>query len=84
MKICIVSVAFCSNRYIKEFVNYYYSNGVDKIFLADNNYDEDLEDAISDFISIGFVELFDYRGIKENIDKVFYDEIYNQYKNEYL
>lgn len=37
MKVCVCCIAKMENLYIKEYVEYYYNLGVDKIVLYDNN-----------------------------------------------
>lgn len=64
MRIALCTIAKSENRYIKEFVSYYKTLGVDVIYLYDNN-DTDgecFEDVIGDEIASGFVKLHDYRG----------------------
>jgi len=65
-KTCICTLAKQENRYIREFVEYYYKIGVDKIYLYDNNNvnGERFEEVIDDFIKSGFVHIIDIRGKK--------------------
>ena len=64
IKICICTIGKKENRYVKEFVQFYEKMGVDKIFLYDNNEenDEKFEDVINDYINKGFVEISNWRG----------------------
>ena len=65
-KVCICTIGKNENRYIREFNEYYKKFGVDKIFLYDNNNlnDEHFENVIPEYINNGFVEIFNWRGIK--------------------
>ncbi len=65
IRICICTVGKKENLYVREYVNYYKNLGVNKIFIYDNNdkNDEKFEVVLKDYIDIGFVEIFDYRGI---------------------
>ena len=59
--ICICTIGKYENLYIREFVDYYHSIGITKIFLYDNNNEEaeKFEDAINDYIksTIDFIYL---------------------------
>ena len=63
---CICTLGKQENRYIREFVEYYYKIGVDKINLYDNNNmnGERFEEVIGDFIKSGFVRILNWRGKK--------------------
>ena len=65
-KTCICTLAKEENRYAREFVEYYYKIGVDKIYLYDNNNvnGERFEEVIDDFVKSGFVQIIDIRGKK--------------------
>ena len=65
-KICICTVAKCENRYINEFIEYYKKNGIDKIYLYDNNDidGEKFDDDIGEYVENDFVEIIDWRGVK--------------------
>ena len=73
--ICICTVAKCENRYINEFIEYYKKNGIDKIYLYDNN---DLNGENFDFLQnekiSKFIEIINYRG-----KKIRQKEIYNKF-----
>lgn len=98
IKIAICAIAKNENLYIKEWVEYYKTIGIDKIFLYDNNdiNGEHFEDVISKYIENNFVEIINYRGKHETIDKKnaiktlnhgtqqqAYEECYALHKNEY-
>ena len=66
-KACICTLAKLENRYIREFIDHYKKYEVDKIFLYDNNdiNGETFDEVISDYITNGFVEVFNWRGKNE-------------------
>ena len=61
IKVCMCTPIKKENLYIKEFVDYYRSYNVDKIFLYDNNDidGEHLEFVISNYVQSGFVDEID-------------------------
>jgi hypothetical protein len=63
--ICLCTIGKNENLYIREFVEYYYSLGINKIIIYDNNdlNGERFEDIIKDFIKIKFVDIIDIRGL---------------------
>ena len=83
MKVYLATIARLENNYIKEFVEYYYSIGIDKILLFDNNYDgeENFNDVIKTYIDSGFVKLIDYRN-KSVCQLESYNEAYTKYGDE--
>ena len=81
MKVCICTIAKQENKYVREFVEHYKNYGVDKIFLYDNNdqNDEKYEFILQDYIQNNFVEIINYRGkIKPQLQSY-----KNCYKNNY-
>ena len=64
IKICVCTIGKNENLYILEFIEYYKSLKVDKIFLYDNNdiNGEKFEDKIGDYIRQGFVKILNWRG----------------------
>lgn len=83
-KICLCAVAKGENKYIREFIEHYKNYGVDKIYIFDNNdkNGEKFEDVIDDYIKIGFVELIDYKEIK-NPQIQSYNDCYQRYNKLY-
>ena len=67
IKVCVCTIARHENVYAREFVEHYKKYGVDKIFIYDNNDQEDqqLESYISDYINNGFVKIINYREKKK-------------------
>ena len=62
--ICLCVIAKNENLYVREFVEYYYKIGYNKIFIYDNNdkEGETFNSIINDYIKKDFVELIDFRG----------------------
>ena len=83
-KICLCAVAKEENKYIREFIEHYKNYDIDKIYIFDNNdkNGEKLEDVIVDYIKNGFVELIDYKGIK-NPQILAYNDCYKRYNKIY-
>ena len=56
---CVIAQAKYENLYIRDFVEYYMSIGVEKFYFGDDNPDdvENLGDVLSDFIQRGIVEI---------------------------
>ena len=80
IKVCICTLGKKENIYIREFISHYYSYGVDKIFLYDNNdiNEERFESVLSDYIKKNnFVEILNYRGKTSPQFKI-YDDCYKR------
>ena len=83
-----INVALCAiakneNLYIREWVEHYKNLGIAKIFLYDNNEvdGERFEEVINDYITSGFVEVIDVRGIwPAQIES--YNEFYHSNKTK--
>lgn len=60
-KYLVFTCAKNENEYIKEWIEHYLKLGFDKIIICDNNDDDVLENLLSQYISNGTVELFDFR-----------------------
>ena len=84
MKVALCCIGRLENRYIKEFVEHYKKIGVDKIFIYDNNHDEEehFEDVIECYIKDNFVDIINYRN-KENCQLMAYQDCYNRHRNEF-
>lgn len=80
--ICICTIGKYENLYIREFVDYYHSIGITKIFLYDNNNEEaeKFEDAINDYIKSKFVEITNVRGLV-SIQIPIFNYCYHKNKN---
>lgn len=83
-KVALCCMCKCENDYIREFIAYYKSIGVDKIFIYDNNEigGEDLRSVIADYIDCCFVTVIDYRG-RKCCQEDAYDNCYQNHKNEF-
>ena len=84
IKFALIVIIKNENLYIKEFIQYYFSIGVDKIIICDNNDidGERIEDILYNFINNGFVEIVNYRG-KKKYQVLSYQEVYLKYMNFY-
>ena len=82
--ICICSIVKNENLYIKEFIDYYYLLGVDKIIIYDNNNieGEKIENIIKDYIKNRYVEIIDVRGLS-SIQIPIYNYCYKKNKDMY-
>jgi hypothetical protein len=82
--ICICSIVKNENLYIREFINYYYLLGVDKIIIYDNNdiEGETINNIIKDYIINQFVEIIDVRGLS-SIQIPIYNYCYRKNKDIY-
>lgn len=82
--ICICIMGKRENLYVKQFVDYYYKLGINKIILFDNNdiEDENFYDELKDYINKKFVDIIDIRGINSVLYPV-YNYCYHQNKNLY-
>ena len=63
-KYLVLTCARGENDYIIEWVNHYLSYGFDKIIICDNNDNASIEGVLSEYISKGVVEIFDFRGAR--------------------
>ena len=63
MNVALCAIGRLENRYAVEFVDYYKNLGVDKIFISDNNYNDEeyFEDVLQPYIDENFVEIIDCR-----------------------
>ena len=59
MKVALCCIGRLENQYAIEFVEYYKQLGIDKIFIYDNNYDEEehFEDVLQEYIDENIVEI---------------------------
>ena len=84
MKVALICCGRLENRYAVEWVEYYKQLGIDHIYIADNNYDEEehFEDVLQQYLDEQFITILNYRNI-EKVQKVAYTEIYNQISKDY-
>ena len=81
IKVCLCTIGKEENKYAKEYVEHYKKYGVDKIFIYDNNdiNGERFENVLSNYISNKFVEIINFRGLKQAQMKM----LNNCYSNYY-
>ena len=84
MKVALCCIGRLENCYAVEYVEYYKSINVDKIFIYDNNYDgeEHFEDVLQPYIDEGLVEITDFRN-KSVCQLGAYQDCYDRHGNEY-
>ena len=84
INICICSIGKKENLYIREFVEYYFSLKIDKLFIYDNNDidGENFGEKLNDYIKNKFVEIIDVRGLS-SIQIPIYNYCYQKNKNLY-
>ena len=84
LKVALCCIGRLENKYIREYASYYEKIGFDKIFLYDNNMEDEerFEDVIGDYIENGFVDVIDYRG-KDKAQLSAYQDCYDKYSNKY-
>ncbi|MGN0473413.1 MAG: glycosyltransferase family 2 protein [Lachnospiraceae bacterium] len=58
----IVCIVKNEAQYIREWIAYYIINGIDHIYIANNNSEDDLEEKLVEFIQDGKVTLIQYPG----------------------
>ena len=63
MKVALCAIGRLENQYAVEYVEHYIKLGFDKIFIYDNNHDEEehFEDVLQQFIDNGLVEIVSFR-----------------------
>lgn len=84
MKIALCCIGRQENRYAVEYVEFYKSMGIDKIFIYDNNYgdEEHFEEVLQPYIDENFVEIIDFRSMSMCQIKA-YNDCYDKHGNEY-
>lgn len=80
IKICVCSTYKTSDLNIKEYIEHYKKQGIDKIFLYD--YSGVLHDMIPEYVNNKFVEIIDYQEYEKSQTDA-YQDCYDKYKNEY-
>jgi len=84
MKVALCAIGRLENQYAVEYVEHYIKLGFDKIFIYDNNHDEEehFEDVLQQFIDNGLVEIVSFRN-KEVAQISAYNDCYRKYGNDY-
>lgn len=82
--ICICIIGKRENLYAKQFADYYFQLGINKIILFDNNdiEDENFYDVLKDYVDKNFIDIVDIRGINSALYPV-YNYCYHQNKDLY-
>ena len=86
----ILNILLCSiikdeNIYLRQFIDYYFDIGVNKVIILDNNNinnGEIIEDVIKDYIDSGFVEIINIRN-KTKFQTKGYTIVYKKYHLNY-
>ena len=75
IRVCLCTIGKKENKYVLEYVEHYKKYGIDKIFIYDNNdiNGEHFENVLLNYISNGFVEIINYRGLKQSQMKMLND-----------
>jgi len=85
MNCAIIACLKREELYVREWLDWHISIGVDHFYLCDNNdkdYEPKLQDIIKDYIDQGIVEVFDYSGVHP-IQPICYTDIYDKYGDLY-
>jgi hypothetical protein len=84
MKVALCVIGRLENRYALEYVEYYKDLGFDKIFVYDNNRgdEEHFEDVLGVYISMGFVEVVNFRD-RDVVQLTAYTDCYQKHSDEY-
>ena len=84
IKLCICTLGKEENKYIRDFVEFYEKNGIDTIFLYDNNDidGEKFNEVINDYIDKGFVKILNWRGTSKT-QFIILDDCYRRNKDNY-
>ena len=71
MRVYTCTIVRKENRYLLEFVNWYHSIGVTKMFIYDNGFidEENPIDVLKPYVDIGFVEVVNFR---DKVNGMFY------------
>ena len=81
LKVCLCTVAKLENNYIKEFIEHYKQYNLDKIYLYDNNdINGENFNFLSNYTKTNFLEIINYRGIKQPQLKIYRKCYLNNYK----
>ena len=85
MTCAIIACLKQEELYIKEWLDYHISIGVDHFYLCDNNdsgYEPSLSSVVQEYIDKGIVEVFDYHDVHP-IQPHCYDDIYQRFRDLY-
>lgn len=84
MKVALCCIGRLENKYAVEYVEYYNSLGFNKIFIYDNNHDDEehFEEVLQKYINDGFIDIVNYRN-KSVCQLSAYQDCYDKYRGEY-
>lgn len=85
MKIATCTITRLGNKYLREYIEYYKSIGVDKMYFYDNNRpnEEKVADEIGDYAENGFVEIIDWGNKTGKVQELAYQDCYDKYGKEF-
>jgi len=86
MKVCICCCAKKEEKYIKEWLDWHLSLGIDHIFIADNNdseYEYQLEKILKNYIDEKKITLYNYKDKINQVQLPSYKQMYNDNKYKY-
>lgn len=85
MKVALVSIIGDENLYLRDFIQYYQSIGIDDIYIGDNSQsDNNPYLVIGDYIDSGYVKYINFRKNNEaNRQIIFYNNVIDKIKNYY-
>ena len=81
-KTILCSIAKKENLYIKEFVEHYFTIGINKIVIYDNNDEtgEKMDQILNEYIERGYIDIINYRG-KKGAQMLSFNDCYSKNKN---
>ena len=84
ISICLCVIAKNENLYVREFVEYYFKIGYNKIFIYDNNDNggESFDKVINDFIKNEFVKIINFRE-RNTLSRPIFDAYKDCYSKNY-
>jgi hypothetical protein len=85
MKIATVTITRLGNKYLQEYVEYYKSLGVDKMYFYDNNHEDEepVESVLKDYVFDGFVEIIPFHDVDGRIQEKAYQDFYDNHGTEF-
>ena len=85
MNVAVCLITRLSNKYLREWTEYYKGIGFDKIFIYDNNRDDEEKciDEIPDYVDNGFVDIIDFGNENGRVQESAYQDCYEKHNKEY-
>lgn len=78
MKVCIICIARNEDKYIGEWINYHLSIGIDKIFICNNDDDQEI---LAKY-NCDKVQVIDYQGV-ESVQNIAYTAEFKRIRDDY-